>query len=88
MSYTEISEEIISVLRLGSKFSVLINQSKINVNEIIADVEKMLDIVEENKRNPSRAKIINIITNHLHRLYNKIKHLSKSNSDLLVTKAQ
>ncbi|XP_044749738.1 uncharacterized protein LOC123310338 [Coccinella septempunctata] len=94
LSTMEIPEEVKTVLSLGGKFSVPINPREVKVKNLIADVEGILDTVEEDIRDTLRAKTTNIITSFLHRnknvtnhsdqLYKTTKEFLKTNDHLLV----
>ncbi|XP_044762033.1 uncharacterized protein LOC123319229 [Coccinella septempunctata] len=90
----EIPPEVKITLSLGSKFNIPVNLKEVKVKDLIADVESILDLVEEDKRNTLRAKVTSIITSELHKnennnhyigkLYNVTKSFLKTNNQLLV----
>lgn len=77
LSSIQIPEEVKTILALGSKFSIPMNPRELNIRSLIADVENILDTVEENKRDSLRAKISSIIANFLHRNKNITSHMNK-----------
>lgn len=96
LSQTEVPEEVKTVLALGSKFNVPVNQNDIDIKDLIADVENISDEVEEDRRNTLRAKTASIITNYIHKnkninvtnhiekLYRTTRNFLRSNNHLLV----
>ncbi|XP_044744509.1 uncharacterized protein LOC123306525 [Coccinella septempunctata] len=97
LSQTAVPEEVRIVLGLGSKFSVPLDHKEINIKDLIADVESLLDLVEGDRRDTLRAKIASIITGHLHknknntratdnigRLYKTTKYFLRTNDHLVV----
>lgn len=97
LSQTTVPEEVRTVLGLGSKFNVPLDHKEINIKDLIADVESILDLVEEDRRDTLRAKIASIITGHLHKgknnicatdnirkLYKTTKNFLRTNDHLVV----
>ncbi|XP_045466655.1 uncharacterized protein LOC123675349 [Harmonia axyridis] len=73
LSQTTVPEEVKTVLGLGSKFNVPLDHKEIHIKDLIADVESILDLVEEDRRDTLRAKIASIITGHLHKVLDSDK---------------
>lgn len=95
LSQTEVPEEVRIILSLGSKFNVPLHQKEINIKDLITDIESILDLVEEDRRDTMRAKMASIITSHLHknnvhatdnieRMYKTTKNFLRTNNHLIV----
>ena len=91
-----IPENISDFLSLGPKFSWSPNKTDIKINRIIANVESILDLLPENTRNNSRARITNILTNFLQNddergfgdgVWGETRRFLKDNPDVLIMNA-
>jgi len=92
----DIPGDIKSFLSLGAKFALPPSCRDISVKNMLANVENIIRILPEDRKNVNRAKITNILTNFyskptnhsfLDHLYLKTKKFMKDHQDLIVTRA-
>lgn len=90
---TDKTDNVKTLLSLGSKFILPISTRDIPVNTFIANVEDILQRTRNSNRDLLRSKMTSIITNHFHnnegagtytnKLYNETKTFLKDNKNLL-----
>lgn len=94
LSKKPIPKTVQNLLSLGSKFNVPTTKKDVNVKNLIADTEYILQGVQSEQKNIKRARVTNIITNYLHKnvdnknptneWFRETKEFLKNNDDLVV----
>lgn len=99
LSDIEIPKDISDFLSLGPKFSITPVGNNVNINNFLADVESIIDVIPQQEKNTTRAKITNNITNFLTgtadrggcgplgNMYNKTKAFLKNHPNLYILQA-
>lgn len=96
LSRTNVPQDVKITLALGPKFSFKSTIKDIHIGKLVADIEGLLSLVSEDRKDFYRAKTTSIITGFIHKNKNKeIRHLTdvqylqtkrylKENSNLIV----
>lgn len=90
-----IPEEVNTILSLGPKFSIPPTVKDIPMKRLLANVESIIELGEEDSKNIMRAKVTNIITNYvqekrhdcsyIRQMFQKSRKFLKENPQLIVT---
>lgn len=97
LTNVELPPEVSDFLALGPKFSLQPSLGDLSIKNLLADVENIVNVVDEQKRNLYLAQTTNILTNYIHNnrginspwhdIVKKTRLFFKDNPDLIVLKA-
>lgn len=90
----QIPQSVNNLLSLGSKFIIQSTKKDVNIENIIADTEYILQGIPDERKNIQRARVTNAITNYIHKdltsnsqinkCYQETKIFLKTNDDIIV----